>query len=139
MSAAPQAREFTDLDLYLMGLGPASEVGTHWVFTNPSQQICDRCGGPAVAIGVSDVVAAHGARQPAYPQAQSAFRAATILVSALRPLSQTEMDFFEVMSARGEASTPLPFSAGFASGTTLPFALATRNRGSLSTTLGARR
>ena len=139
MTAAAQGREFTDLDLYLMGLAPPSEVGTHWVFTNASQQICDRCSGPAVPITVADVIAVHGARQPAYPQAQSSFRVATILVSAYRPLSQTEMDFFEVMAARGEATAPLSFSAGFTNGTTLPFALATRSRGSLNTRLGTRR
>lgn len=122
-----------------MGLAPPSEVGRHWVFTNANQALCGGCSGPAVQISIDDVIAAMGPRQPAYPSAPASFRAATIVVSALRPLSQTEMEFFEVMAARGESQAPLPYSSGLVSGTTLPFALATRGRGRLSTALGARR
>jgi len=55
--------------------------------------------------------------------------------SATRPI-YVDLDFF---AARGEAQTPLRFSSGHGRGTTLPFALATGGRGTLSTTLGPRR
>jgi hypothetical protein len=43
------------------------------------------------------------------------------------------MAFFDFLAARGEATTPLHYTSGLASGTTLPFVLATNGRGHLST------
>jgi hypothetical protein len=88
---------------------------------------------------VQDVIAAHGPRVPAYPNAPSRFTMATLLVSMDRLLSAREMSFFEFFAARGEATSPVSYSSGFARGTAKPFAVATAGRGTLSTTLGSRR
>jgi len=58
----PALDEFTDLDLYLMGLLPADQVGTHIVFQNQDQikQLCDGCilAGPVTSVNIGDIVAA---------------------------------------------------------------------------------
>ena len=63
------------------------------------------------------------------------FRLAALVLSLDRLLNQDEMDFFEHMAARGEAREPLRYTSGFASGTTLPFFLATGRRATLTTRL----
>ncbi len=92
--------------------------------------------GQVATVTVEDVIAADGPRVPAYPDAQNAFIEATIVVTMDRLLTASEMSFFDYFAARGESSTPLSYSDRFESGTTLPFALATGGRASLSTSLG---
>jgi hypothetical protein len=137
--AAPSATHYNDLELYLMGLAPASDVGPHVVFQNQDQQAQLHDGGtlagPVTTLTVDDVIAAVGPRVPAFGQARSTFAYATIVLSAGRLLTADELSFFDHMAARGEATTPLPYTSGFAFGTTLPFALATNGRGQLSTTI----
>lgn len=134
---ASAAMNYTDMDLYLMGLAPAESVKPHLVVVDQAQQPCDGCPtGPVVPVTVDDVIAAHGPRVPAYGEAQTHFRVATVIVSS-RLLTPREMAFFDYFAARGEATKPLPYTSGFARGTALPFALATGHRGTLSTTLGA--
>jgi hypothetical protein len=130
-------REFIDLDLYLMGLLPASEVGSHIVFENQSQQLCNGCilSGPVVTVTVGDVIAAQGPRRPDVSTSQKVFRVATIIVTKERLLNDDELALFDYFAARGESTVPLPFSSGFEKGTTKPFYLATRGLGSLNTQL----
>jgi len=131
--------EFNDMELYLMGFLPAEAVGLHFAFPDQSQPFCSGCvWRGAVPVSVEDLIRAHGPRVPPFPNAQTEFAVATIIVSTLRPLSRAEMAFFDHFAARGEATTPQRFSSGFAKGTALPFSLATGGRGSLSTTLGPR-
>jgi hypothetical protein len=137
--AAPNATHYNDLELYLMGLAPPAEVGPHFVFQNQDQQTELHDGGtlvgPVRTFSVDDVIAAVGPRVPAFGQARTAFSYATIVLSAGRLLTPDELSFFDHMAARGEATTPLPYTSGFAFGTTLPFALATNGRGQLSTAI----
>ena len=137
-TASPATR-YNDLELYLMGLAPASEVGTHFLFQNQNQSSEIRNGGllrgPVTQFTVNDVIAAVGPRVPGYGQAQTSFGLATIVLSYGRLLSREEMAYFDFMAARGEATTPLHYTVGLASGTTLPFALATNGRGRLSTAI----
>lgn len=51
---------------------------------------------------------------------------ATIVVTRDRLLTGEELAFVEYFAARGEAREPLPYTSGFARGTTNPFYLATR-------------
>jgi hypothetical protein len=99
------------------------------------QAMSVECGasGPADPITVQEIIAANGTREPGYGSARREFHFATIVLSAGRLLSPEEMDFFNHMAARGEATTELHFTSGFWEGTTKPFYLATGGRGTLST------
>ena len=130
----PPASRFTDMDLYLMGLLPPAEVKPHFV-PREDRRPCAGCDtGPVDVVTVEDVIRRHGHRLPDHTTSQKHFRVATIVVSD-RPLSTREMSFLDHFAARGEAKTPLPFSSGLVSGTSLPWFLATDSRSTLSTTL----
>jgi hypothetical protein len=58
---------------------------------------------------------------------------ASIILSVGGLLTADEMTFFDHMSARGQATSELPFTSGFLSGTTKPFFLATDGRATIST------
>lgn len=139
LHAAPPATHYNDLELYLMGLAPASEVGPHFVFQNQDQQAALRDGGtlhgPVTTFIVGDIVSALGPRTPPFGLARTRFAFGTIVLSAGRLLSADEMAFFDLLAARGAATVPLHFTSGFSSGTTLPFNLATNGRGQLSTSI----
>lgn len=130
-------REFGDLDLYLMGLLPPEEVGSHIIFVNQNQGDQLRNGGillgPVQTVTVDDVIFKEGPRIPESSASQKIFKAATIVVTKERLLNEDEMAFFDYFAARGESSEPLLFSAGLEKGTTTPFFLATGKRASLIT------
>lgn len=128
---------YNGMELYLMGLAPASQAGEYIVFENQQQQTCIGCilDGPVVNFNVEDWVSSDGERIPAYPNDQLDFRVASILVSKYRLLTHREIKFFNHFAARGEALTVLPYAQGFAKGTAIPFALATQGAGTLSTTI----
>jgi hypothetical protein len=133
--------EFTDLDLYLMGLLPPHEVGSHIVFVNQNQLDQLHNGGillgPVETVTVDDVIAKEGPRIPDSSVSQKLFRVATLIVTKERLLNKNEMEFFDHFAARGEATELLPFSSGFTKGTTKPFFLATGGRASLVTCIVA--
>lgn len=137
--AAPQ-RTFMDLELYLMGLAPPSQVRPHLILSDQLQPICDGCAvkGGVTSLTIQDVIAAEGQRTPAFPGAQHIFRYGSIFVTTARPLTAREMAYFDYFAARGESTTPLTYSSGFVSGITLPFALATEGRARLETLLAPR-
>jgi hypothetical protein len=122
-----------------MGLAPASEVGSWVVFTNQSQLDQLHSGGvlrgPTTTVTVDQLIAADGERVPAYGAAPTTFREVAVVLSTGRLLTAQEMAFFDLMAARGEARTPLRYVAGFASGTSNPFFVATKGRGQLVTRL----
>jgi len=131
------ATAYNDLELYLMGLIPPDAVGSHFVFDNQDQNSQLRDGGvlrgPVTRVTVADVIARDGARSPGVADAQKSFRVGTLVLSAGRLLTASEMAFFDYMAARGEAMSPLTYTSGLARGTTLPFYLATGKRASLTT------
>ncbi len=139
LAQTPALDEFTDLDLYLIGLLPADQVGTHIVFQNQNQtqQLCDGCilAGPVTSVSIGDIVAAQGPRRPDAATSQKVFRVATIIVTKERPLNDVELALFDYFAARGESTMPLPFSDGLEKGITKPFYLATGGRGFLITQL----
>ena len=130
-------REYTDLDLYLMGLLPKEQVGSHIVFENQNQNVCGGCilEGPVDVITVDDVIAVEGPRIPDASSSQKEFRVATIIVSGERLLNDEEMTFFDHFAARGEATQPLPFTSGRSGGITKPFFVATQGLGTLETSI----
>ena len=137
-SAAPM-NEYNDLELYLAGMLSADQVMPNLVPEVQIQQVCDGCvvQGPVRTVTIADVIAVDGPRIPDVTTSQKEFRVATIVVTRERLLTDDEMALFDYFSARGEATTALTFSSGFAKGTTKPFKLATRGVGTLITSLVA--
>jgi hypothetical protein len=135
LSYSPPQLTYNDMELYLMGLLPADQVGPHFVFQDQNQTLCDGCiltG--AVPFTIDQVISAYGPRNPACGVAQTKFRVATIVASQTL-LSADEMAFFDYFAARGSMMIPLGYTSGFASGITWPFYLATGGRGCLVTTI----
>jgi hypothetical protein len=126
LTDAPVTKEFSDFDLYLMGLLPSSAVAPGIVVQgNP----CSGCVLPSSTITISDVIGVNGPRVPDVASAKKTFTVAVLVISRDRLLTDDEMAVLEYFATRGEASTPLPFTAGFARGTTKPFNVATRGLG----------
>ena len=123
VTSRPVTKEFSDFDLYLMGLLPASQVSPGVVLEGT---MCENCTMAGSAITVQDIIATHGPRLPDPSTSQKSFRVGTVVISRDRLLNDDEMALLEYFAARGEAKTPLPFSEGFDKGTTKPFYVATR-------------
>jgi len=124
---------YNSMERYLMGLIPASSVGTYRVFQNQHQKVCLICqvNGPFLSYGVNDLQNLHGPRIPDAMESRKNFRTATVVVSGDRLLSPLEMRHFDHMAARGEASGQLPYSRDDGSWITYPFRPATGGNGSL--------
>lgn len=135
-----EAVAYNDYELYLMGLAPASEVIPHFVFQNQNQADQLKDGGvwkgPVTVVTINDVIAfMQSPRVPAYGVAQTNFRMATLVLSQGRLLSADELSYFDAMAVRGEATVPLHYSSGLITGTSWPFYLATKKRGTLTTSI----
>jgi hypothetical protein len=129
---------FTDLDLYLMGLLPADQVGTHVVFPRgtTSADLFSLCGGGTwqgqlQTVTIQDIVRQVGARVPDAAHSPHAFRVATIIVSPDGLLSREAMTFYSYFAQRAAASKETPYHSGLAKGTAKPFYLSTRGLGTL--------
>ena len=131
---SPTGDDFTSMELYLMGLLPASEAGGFSVLENQYQQVCSRCvvEGPLIDFHVNHLIASNGPRIPDFSKSRKNFKAATIIVSNDRLLTPREIRFFDHMAARGEGFGELPYSSGFVTGSAKPFRRATFDKGSLS-------
>jgi hypothetical protein len=134
-----RARDFNELELYLMGLLPPEQVPPAIVFRDQRLIAQVQNGavlpGPLDTVRVEHVIALEGTRNPPAAAAPRTFRVATIVLSRGRLLSGTEMSFFDVMAARGEAESVLAYSQGAVRGETRPFFLATGQRARLVTRL----
>jgi hypothetical protein len=131
-------KEFTDLDLYLMGFIPATEIGKHIVFNNQNQKPGDgvKLVGPVTTISAEMIVEKLGPRVPDFRQSPKEFRIATVIVSE-ELLSGDAMRLYDYFAARAEETRAVPFSGGFARGIALPFHLLTGKRGTLITKIDA--
>jgi len=130
---------FKDLDLYLMGLAPASEVATHYVFRTQSSALSFACEGTIpdnqfITVTIADVLAAAGARVPAFPAAQRDFTVGVIVVSDA-PLSDEAMAFYDFFARRAEARATLAVHEGLAQQVEAPFFVQTGGRGTLTSHL----
>jgi hypothetical protein len=125
-TAGTSTHEFSDFDLYLMGFLPAPQVQPGTVLLGTP---CANCIVSSTTVTIGDLIAAQGPRIPDSSVAPRSFRLATIVVSRDRVLNDDEMALLEYFAARGEASQPLPYTSGFARGTTNPFHVATRGIG----------
>lgn len=89
---------FKDLELYLMGMIPSSQVGPHFVLRDQTQIAKLSSGlldGPADTFTIQDVIASNGARVPDSTAAQKTFRMATIYVTIDRLASADEMAYYD--------------------------------------------
>jgi len=135
---------FTDLDLYLMGLLPADQVGTHVVFPRGtrSADLFSLFGGGTwqgqlQTVTIQDIVRQVGSRVPDAAHSAHAFRVATIIVSPDGLLSREAMAFYSYFARRAEATGEVLYHSGFAKGTAKPFAISTRGLGSIDARLVA--
>jgi len=139
LSAHAGPRVFTDLDLYLMGLRPASQVGDHYVWNDQAAALNHACSGSVplgqfTKVGIAGVTAAAGPRVPAYPNTQRDFRVGVIVVSDTK-LSPEAMAYYDYFARRADSRTSLPIHQGFAYGSGNPFFVATGGAGTLTSRL----
>ena len=130
---------YKDLDLYLMGLVPASDVATHFVFKTQSSALSFSCEGiipdnQFIAVSIADVIASSGPRVPAYPAAQRDFTVGVVVVSDA-PLSDEAMAFYDFFARRAEARAPLTVHEGLVQQVEAPFFVQTGGRGTLASHL----
>lgn len=124
------SHSFNNMELYLMGLVPAAEVGTFFVLKNQNLnltvgqtlQFSD-----ITLVTVDDVISAKGVRTPASANAQSTFRCATVVLSE-QLLDVHAVSFYDWFARRAEAKQQLSYASGFATGTSNPFYVATGAR-----------
>ena len=132
---------FTDMDLYLMGFLPATQVSDHFVFNNQNDPAILNCNGQVYTGGVTtvhatDIEAAFGARVPSSANSQKQFRVATIVISPDGLLSPEAMARYTFFAKRAEAAQALLIHDGRVTGVMgNPFAVATGGLGSISTSL----
>lgn len=120
-------KKYSDLSLYLMGMIPANQVGSHFVFVDQAQPIqAAVLKGPVKTVTINDVIAHVGARVPDASQSQKRFRCATILVTKGAFAPPDMLRLYEFFAARAGAKTALNYSDGFAKGTSHPFRLMTK-------------
>jgi uncharacterized protein (TIGR03437 family) len=135
-----ESEVFKDLDLYLMGLLPADQVGTNYIFDNQSDPAITQCNGlyagAITRVNIANIVAAFGQRVPSAATSQKQFRLANIVVSANGLLSEEAMAYYDFFARRAEATQELTSHIGLVSVRVKPFALSTGGLGSLVTKLG---
>src|SRR6185295_1266527 len=129
-----EAAVFNDLDLYLMGLMPASQVADQYVFRD--QNAVPPCDGRLFTgimdtLRISDITGASGNRVPDSTQSKKTFRLATIVLSRDGLLSPEAMALYSYFARRMEGQASAPFHQGLAKGTAKPFAITGRGLGTL--------
>ena len=129
---------FTDLSLYLMGLIPYYEVGTHTIFHNQDQPIGNGeiWEGPVTYVDGYDVIAEMGERIPDYQNSQKIFRVATILATKDGLASPEMMSLYDWFASRGELEERVATHQGFAKGLSSTFYYATGGRGRVILKIG---
>jgi hypothetical protein len=130
---------FKDLDLYLMGFVPASDVATHYVFKSQATALSFACEGTIpynqfTAVTMADVLASAGPRVPAHPAAQRDFTVGVIVVSDA-PLSDEAMAFYDYFARRADARVLLAVHEGLVKQVDAPFFLQTGGRATLTARL----
>ena len=139
LHANESPKEYSDLALYLMGLIPYWEVGTHIIFHDQNQPIEDGAVwvGPVTEIDGYDVVSEMGERIPDYNNSIKSFRVATILVTQENLASPEMMRLYDWFSSRAELTEATDTHLGFRKGADNPFYLATRGLATVSVLIDA--
>ena len=106
---------------------PPGEVETYFVLRNQNQELTvGQVLSPAqiTPVTVNDVIAVSGPRVPSSSNSQKTFRCATVVLSE-QLLDDHALSFYDWFARRAEATEPLRFATGFATGTCNPFFLTT--------------
>jgi len=111
---------FTDMDLYLMGLIPPSQVGVHFIVTdlNVANQMPDVCNfnlSPSqyVTLTAQDVINSYGARVPAASPGKQ-IRIATILLTRDTLADADTMALADFLTRRFQEQSNVPVKVGLA-------------------------
>ena len=136
LNPRPDAPVYSTLDLYLMGLLPADQVGPQIVFADQAAVASLTCtgqvfSGPVLRVSGQDVVASFGPRVPAFGDAPNVFRLATILVTRDALASPEAMALYSWFAERGEGRASVATHSGFVKNLGHPFFVATGGRGTL--------
>ena len=131
--SSDRVQEYSDVELYLMGLIGPGDVSPQYVARDPGMFACTRVV-EADVVTIDDLIAQYGERSPDYTVSRKDFAAATVVYSSDRLLTPAEMAWFNHMAQRAEAREPLPTKNLYFGRTTAnPFYVATGGRGTLST------
>ena len=136
-SSGPEV--FNDLDLYLMGLLPASQVAQQIVLDNQDvNSVIAQCNGNLYAgtftrLNASDLTGnpAIGPRNPDSTSSPKQFHLATIVVTRDALLSPEAMSFYSYFAQRMELQAAVPIHQGLLYGASNPFAVSTRGLGAM--------
>lgn len=126
---------FLDLDLYLMGLIPASEVEAKYIYKYPNTApIVNQAytSTDFIYYTMNDLIKAVGERIPDNKSSQKIFKVLTIVVSPEK-LSDIEYSYFAYFTKRAEGMEPVQVHDGFLKEISNPFYKATRGLASLDT------
>ncbi len=131
--------EFSDLDLYLMGVLPPESVGEQIVLIDPPADLFSQCDGRVYRgkirkVKIEDVIRVAGPRIPDHTPTSHVLKVASIVISPA-PLDRVAMSYFSHFSRRAELTTPVPAHLGFGKGVTKPMAVATRGLLSFDTSI----
>jgi hypothetical protein len=128
---------YSDLSLYLMGLIPSGQVGTHTIFNNQNQPWGDGeiWYGPVTYISGSDVVSNMGERIPNYQDSQKIFNVATILVTKDGLAKPEQMQLYDWFASRAALTQEVEYHTGFEKGISRPFYLATGGKAQIVSAL----
>jgi hypothetical protein len=125
---------YNSMELYLMGLAPASEVAGFFVLKNQGQDVVNGQvlqASEITPVAIGDITAVVGARVPDSTSSQKAFRVGTIVLSE-QPLDQYAMSLYDWFARRVELTTPQPCAEGFSTYTCKPFSVATGGRATMT-------
>lgn len=138
-AATPQARNYNELELYLMGL--RASFGAGFLFTDQTAifnttQTPGWCNGQVLPLATTaftqaSVTTAFGARNPSFANSPKRFKVLTAVASSGRTLDDTELRYLSYMALRAQEPGTRAYSEGFV-GTTGPnFNAATGGVGTL--------
>ena len=108
LGAPRPTRDNADLELYLSGFIPSSDVQPVYIASNTNQNFCvarTKILGPFRKVTIDDIVGQYGPRIPAPATSQREFKMATVIVSANRLLNPLEMTFYSRMAQVFEGAT----------------------------------
>jgi hypothetical protein len=125
---------FNTMELYLMGMATAAEVGPYFILNNPNQTLAvgqTLTAGEITTVTIGQITAAKGARSPDAATAQRDFRCATIILSE-QLLPPASLALYDFLARRAEAKQTLTFADGLLQGTCNPWFLATGGRSTMT-------
>ena len=125
---------FSNMDLYLMGLIPASAVGDNYILNDQSKfPACDSSLTSAVSkLTGNDVASLLGPRIPDVASSKKQYRLTTILLTRDKLLDDNAMNFYSYFARRAEETGQVPSHIGFTKESANPFVVSTQGKATWS-------